>query len=344
MLSSKENTLENIVKLSDKETRALNAIIKILTAEPNDQNAKDVIVQTLTTYPLRLLYAFSFNSEILNELLETDPILNRKWATFLKTLHYPYHEISSCDGTLKISLFTQLKGAYLLSELAKHSNLADRAAFPIMNKACELGIYHALIKRLNFFCDMLTNSDGKNPEMLNTYLQFILKDVATLSNLYWTMGNIDVTLILFNTVNKMFAIDAQKNSIDRFFFSAKTNHFSWLQKYDVSDKPYPIMLLEVAVENLYLARLLHDMPASQRITAELSRANNAFEGFEGEFSDFADLQHLAMKKMHALHVPLVATFCQVAFDHATARINELFPDHVISAEISPANIQSSLTK
>lgn len=338
MLSSKPTTLENLAKLSENEKSVLNEMVRLLTSPESNAAAKQLVVKTLTTYPLRLLYAFSVNNNVINDLLENDPTLNRAWISYLQTLHYPYHKIVACDQSQKISVFTQLKGAFLLSELSKYPQLTDRAALIILNKACELGMYHALIKRLNFFCGMLAKSDSNNTDAAKTYLPVILKDAAKLSNLYWTMGSIDATLILFNTLNKMFELSTQKISIERFFFSAKSNQFSWLKKYDHTDKPYPIALLEVAVENLYLARLLHDMPASQLITTQLSRMDNAFEGFEEEFTNYNDLQKLVMKKMHSLNVPLVSTFCQVAFNHAINRMHELFPDYSIPKEINPTNI------
>lgn len=338
MLSSKSSTLENLTKLSDKEKNVLDDMLRILASAESDPAAKQLIVKTLTTYPLRLLYAFAENSKVINELLENDPSLNRTWISYLQTLHYPYHEIIACDQSQKISVFTQLKGAFLLSELAKYPQLTDRAALTILNKACELGMYHALIKRLNFFCDMLAKSDNNNFDATKTYLPVILKDTARISNLYWTMGSIDATLILFNTLNKMFELAGQKILIERYFLPAKNNQFSWLKKYDDTEKPYPIALLEAAVENLYLARLLQDMPASQLITAQLSKTNNALEGLEEEFSDYAELQTLVMKKMHSLRVPLASTFCQVAFNHATNRMNDLFPEYSIPASLNPANI------
>lgn len=334
MFSSTPSTLEKLATLSEKEQTVLNKMLNILTDSQSDPADREFILKTLGTYHIKLLYAFSENSDVMHKILDKDPSLNQIWSTHLKTLNYPSHEITSFNKSEKISLFSQLKGAFLLSELAKHDNPLASTAFPILKKACDIGMFQALIKRLNLFCNALS----KLKSIPENYLTVILNDVARLSSLYWTMGCIDSSLIIFSVLNPMFQNPAHKLTIERFFIPASVNRFSWLQKYDDGAKPYPISLLEIAVENLYIARLLRDTPESKRIIEQLSQSNSEFAGFDEEIETYSDIQNLAMKKMHSLHIPLVATFCQSAFDHAVATIRKEHPQFMVPDNLNPSSI------
>lgn len=148
-------------------------------------------------------------------------------------------------------------------------------------------MFHALVRRLNYISELIVKRSGNknNHDEIDTYIQFILRDVNKLSNLYWAIGCIDAALILFNIVNYYFEASNYKLSIERFFMLAKTNHFSWMTQYDDKNAPYPILILEAAVENLYIARLLSDFPQSNAISDQISHGKGLIADFEEHFAN-----------------------------------------------------------
>lgn len=104
--------LAALSSLNSNEEKILNIILDILHAGNDKAADKEKIIKILATYPLRLLYALSERSPEINELLESNDYLNSCWSSMLKKLGYPSIPIVSFDQTRKISLFSQLKGAF----------------------------------------------------------------------------------------------------------------------------------------------------------------------------------------------------------------------------------------
>ncbi|VVC75411.1 hypothetical protein AQUSIP_07010 [Aquicella siphonis] len=333
--------LAALSSLNSNEEKILNIILDILHAGNDKAADKEKIIKILATYPLRLLYALSERSPEINELLESNDYLNSCWSSMLKKLGYPSIPIVSFDQTRKISLFSQLKGAFLLSELNKHPDLKNPNSFAILNKACEIGMFHALVRRLNYISELIVKRSGNknNHDEIDTYIQFILRDVNKLSNLYWAIGCIDAALILFNIVNYYFEASNYKLSIERFFMLAKTNHFSWMTQYDDKNAPYPILILEAAVENLYIARLLSDFPQSNAISDQISHGKGLIADFEEHFANPGELQSLVVKKLNMLNIPLVESFCRNAFQHSIKTVNARYPEFELPQDLSQLNLR-----
>ena len=274
MQSSHYANLEDLATLSSDDEKVLSTILAILNSQ--DDNQKKSLVEKLGNYPLRLLYAFSEKSPVVHSLLENDKYLNECWADRLHKMKYPFHPITSFDKSTQVSLFAQLKGVVLMKELdafmETETDLSHSEIFPILNKACDLGIYKALVLRLNHYTNMIdkSSSQKKDTDAADTYIQFQFHDAHKLSNLYWATGCIDSSLILFNIVDYYFTLPAFSSDVNRFFSNATTLQFSWSNKYDDRNRPYPISILEMAVENIYIARLLSEFPQSKQITDEIT--------------------------------------------------------------------------
>ena len=173
-----------------------------------------------------------------------------------------------------------------------------------------------------------------NAEEIDTYVLFILNDVKKLSNFYWAIGCIDASLILFQLVQYYFEEPNSRFYIDRFFMPAKTNQFSWIRKYDDNNTPYPVLILEAAVENLYLAKLLANFEQSKVITDHISHGKGLMAGHEESFKTLDELQNLVMKKLDMLELPLVESFCRNAFEHSIKTIKKYYPDFEHQQDLS----------
>lgn len=341
MQTSTIGGLAELSSLQPNEEIILSTILNIINTGDDRAVDKEKVIQVLANYPLRLLYALSERSPEINELLESNDVLNLHWSSLLQKLEYPSIIITSFDKTKEISLFAQLKGAFLLSELNKNPDLNHSTSFAILNKACQIGMFNAMIKRLNFTCDLIMqkNKTKKDSDTMDTYVEFILKDVQSLSNLYWAIGCIDASLILFNIVQYYFETSSQKYYIDQFFMPAKSGNFSWISKYDDKNNPYPILILEKAVESLYVARLLANFPQSQLITEQITHGKGLLAGYEDSFKTPDELQNLITKKLNMLQVPLVETFCNTAFQHSIQLINEYYPDVELPQDLSQLSMK-----
>ena len=154
-----------------------------------------------------------------------------------------------------------------------------------------------------------------------------------LSNLYWSIGCMDSAIILFDIVDYLFKLKNNQTYINHFFMFGNINQFSWIKKYDDINCPYPIALLETAIENLYIARQLADFQQSMDIANQITQGKGLFTGFEGRFNSYEDLHKLVKKKLNSLNVPLADSFCRKAFEHSEKLISQYFPDYVAPHEL-----------
>jgi len=328
MLRPELDRVEALHYLTSDESMILEKINTILGSQ--DEEAKELAIRTMADYPLRILYAFSEKSSHIRQVLETNEYCNARWSERLENMGYPYHVIQSFDKKIQISLFSQIKGAYLMSILDQDPDgLHHPDLFAVLGKACDIGMYLALYRRIQFYKDQLLDVSGdrvKNTEDINDCVARILKDVDKLSNLYWATGCIDATIVLFDLVNYYFELSSFNSSINQFFMFGSGNLFSWVNKYDDHSRPYPIVLLEKATENLYIARLLSMFEQSKKITDELMHGEDLLAGYQESFASHEQLQQLIIEKLHALNVPLVEMFCSKAYDHAVDFIHRQYPN------------------
>lgn len=336
MLSSPHQKLEDLLILSSSETQVRKYIEDKLSQNPTDPGEISRIINSLQKYPLRLIYALSETSKMINDFMESSEELNKHWANMLETLEYHSHPIESFDGEIYLSRLSQLKGAFLLSELQKNPDLSHHASFAILNKACDMGMYHALVQRMNFYADKIKNRKSKklDDETIETYVQYLLRDMDKLSNLYWAMGCIDSAITLFSLVDYYFDLPGHKITVERFFMPMAVNKFSWSTSYDSKECPYPIRIIEAALENLYIASLLAQIPESRKISDELSHGKGLLAGYEDIFGSPTELQRHVEKKLSGLEIPLIESLCRNAFEHAKKTIARQHPDYQLQEEFT----------
>jgi len=328
-MQSSHTTLKNLSTLSPTEQKRLEKILK--TIRENNKAEISKLKAELSVDPLELLYAFSEKSPEVHSLLENDKDLNQRWSERLKKIMgYPSHPIISFDKKMKVSLFSQMKGAVLMRELntfideggdlSRNDNMLH-----ILKKACDLGMHQALVMRLNYYSNVINNLNSK--EEADTYIQYQFHDVHKLSHLYWALGCVDSAMLLLNIVDHYYQSPVFKSDVNRFFVSAAgtSAQFSWSTKYDDKNRPYPIALLELAVENLYIATLLSKVPESDLITNEITHGEGLFSGLEDHIKNLDDVQNFITNKLDALGVPLSGTFCDEAHDHAIKTIHQQMP-------------------
>jgi hypothetical protein len=318
MISSQPVKFNDLSVLSDQEEKILAAILNKLKSGSVKDSERAQVIQYIADYPVDLLYKLSVKNSSVNDLLESNEYLNKAWASMLKDLGYPYHPITSVDGKVTLSLFQQLKGAYLLSEFQKNPDFRNFNSASILNKACEIGMFQALILRLNNLSESIArnNGDKADPDRIDTNIRQILQDAQKLSNLYWSIGSLNAAQNLFKVTNYFFKKEEHTSTIERFFLPAKANKFSWSGKYNDKDSPYALEALKCAMELLHSAEILFEFPESKKITEEVTGGKGIFYGHEDTFSNALELRKLVMKKLDELQIPLPTTFSEEALNQA----------------------------
>lgn len=305
-------TLSSLSK-PQKEDKDLSAFLRTLN-EGDPKNIDDMI-HKIASLDESKLYAYSEHSPELNLLLETNPYLNSCWSQKLKEHNYPDQPIVSVDKKMTLSPFSQLKGAYLLGILGEEPNLENPDTFEILNKACQIGMHAALALRLAFYVNKIKTE--KDPDIIETYIGIIQKDAEKIRNLYWALGCIDAANSLLFVGSYYF--QPGNPYVDRFFSPETINTFSWFKSYDTS--PHPIRIVERAIENFYLAKLVEDLPQSKMISDPLTKGEGILAGLN--VTNGNDLETFVLEALTQFQIPLISSFCQNAHDHA---LNRLHPD------------------
>lgn len=325
--SSRPQTLQELSCLSSDEEKLKSDLINVLTKEKPESQVYKRTLECLGRYPARVLFVLSANSPEIYHVLDNDASLASAWSVRLKKLKLPEQAIHSFDQMKIVTPFTQIIGDYLMHLYEKHEEMSP-LALTILDKACQLGIYSALIKRMNLFSEKLrrTKPDNSNDTEMRSLTNTILDDAAAISNLYWSIGGIDSALILFAVANRYFDIEPQKLLVERFFMPASRNKFSWLSMYDADSCPYPVVLIEAAIENLYFAQLVVAFPESVKAVDGISHGKGMLAGFESHFQNRDELQKHVFTLLDNLHFPLIESFCRNAYGHAVKKIQSRYPE------------------
>jgi hypothetical protein len=244
--------------------------------------------------------------------------LNSVWVKHLQKLEYPHCEFISSDKMMSVSRFAQLKGAVLLSAYAEYKDQYSQPALEILNKACELGLYSALIQRLEFYNKFIAThiNDDKYQETIDSYVQYMLRDILTLTRLYGSMAHIDSAFILFKLASTFLQREEQKLNMNYFFMSSATNKFSWITMYNTKEVPLPVTLLSASLEHLFKAELLENDPISKRASQHILRSDNLLSGFDDTISDPVQLKAQVKQKLNQIGIPLVDSLLDMALDTA----------------------------
>jgi len=335
MLSNSSTRLDELTKLKENEQKILHTMLEVFHANTTEGN--DMIIEYLQTYPLSLIFKLSEHSKELADFMESNDELNAYWASLLQDLEYPNHQITSFDGKLTLSLFVQLKGAFLLSEFQKQLELKHASAEVFLKRACDIGMFHALARRIN---DQIENMKAEKPTKLDndrvdTLMHFLLQDIKKLCNLYWSIGCIDSAFTLFNVIDFLMNMPAQKKLTDQFLKIFTDTKASWQTEFNDKNLPFAITAIEEALENLYMAKLLSELPQSKLITDQLSQGRGLLANLEKQFKSPQEVQLFVKNKLEALHIPLADSFCMNAFNHVKQSIKQFHPEYKLPAELPP---------
>lgn len=280
-------------------------------------------ITLLGSLNLWTLYILSENSQFIHAILDNNSHLNTVWKKLLKKGGFPDCEFVSRDKKIKVTLFSQIKGAVLLTAFDKYENKYDQPALEVLNKACDLGIYSALIECLNFYCDYIKEhiNNRSDRETVDTYVQFIIRDTTKLCNLYGAMAHVDSAFVLFNVAGYYLKQNEHKQHVSHFFNPA-ANKFSWQDKYHAEDCPRPVVLFGAAIENLYMAELLASDPLSINACEQLLHSRDALAGFEGSYAGAKALEKTIKDKLTKLGIPLVDAFCDMSLNAANESLKK----------------------
>lgn len=325
--ASKPMTLELVSTLTrDDETRQ-SSILNILKNKKPDSAVYKEMLLALKDYPLKLLFRLAVNSPEIRRLLQTDETLNAAWCKKLKENKIPAETIISFDGTRTIYPFDQLMASYLLATQEKYS---DQHAFAqeLLDKACELGSYDALIQRLDDSTVRIADAEANSltKEQIQFHIARITADAAVISNLYWSLGCIDAAIKLLDVAKYYFFLTPQNIVVERFFMPMASGKFAWPR--DDKSWPAPILIAEIAVETLFRAKLLADFPPSKQVTEMLTNGCNLLTGYENYFQSEEKLQHLIAETLKNLKInsTLIPSFYEIAHNRAVEYIKKHIPD------------------
>ncbi len=146
-------SFKEMKKLSAEDSMLKNGILKLLQSGYELEKKREF--HKIPQFNPKLLFALAEDSAEINHLFETDPELQKEWARILKDdIKLSGAQVTSFDKKVTVSLFSQIKGAYLVS-LLENQNINNPNALELLNKACELGMGSALNIRMNYFINKL---------------------------------------------------------------------------------------------------------------------------------------------------------------------------------------------
>jgi hypothetical protein len=319
-----QTKLSDLDVLTTVQQQALKEIEETYWHPNTSKEQKDQIIQWILAFPIKTVYALSRNSQKFKDLCEQNDFLMDSWISILQRKQYLHAIGRSFDKTEKASVFNQLKGAVLVSEMRKSSNLN----LSLLNEGCQLEMYDALMMRLNVYDKKLADIDLNKTHFdeIETLLRSIFIDANTVSNLYWSVGFLNSGIILLNIVDCLFASKDIQSLVKIFLLPAKTSSFSWFSKYEDKQRPFPITVLETALENIYTGLLIANMPQSKAISNQLVSVNKIFSIIGEDINSFDDVQQYLIESLKSLDIPLVESFCENAFNHSIKAIIKLYPD------------------
>lgn len=319
----RHHSLQDLYALTEYDKKFEQDLLRLIQNKPSEITLDDVAKMDPC-----VLCALAETNPAINHYLDTEPRLNAQWQSLLKDLDFPDFELLSLDQRKNVSPFTQLKGVVLLEELKKlgdtsQDSTLDRLSNPnsmtILNRACELGMHDALIKRMKLNIHLLKKD--KDPQ---SCIEKIVKDAELDMNIYWTYGCVYAGLELFALANYLHSKASVKLNNER-FFQFGTHNFSWIDQYN-NNKNIPafIIIVEIAVEYFFLAMELSKHSMSQKIESVMSRSLGVFLEL-GKYKEIAEVEKDLMKKLDEFNIPLKESFCAKAKEKARELAQALQP-------------------
>ncbi len=179
--------------LNDQEKTILTFIEPKITAYTSGMPIDDVVADYLLKLPYDVLIAICNHSSQLNYFMHSDPRMLSVIAKKLKESNYINVPIQSMDGKERHEVFDHYLAAlmtqFYLANLPtiRRSIKAKQFYLTMLDKACELGLYNALVIR----CKQ-TMRKAVVPDLSIVVRQEIIQsltaDIRRLTNLYWNIG------------------------------------------------------------------------------------------------------------------------------------------------------------
>jgi hypothetical protein len=171
-----QNDLKTTSSLSQPQKKALAEFEKIFASGSKEE--KIAFAKALRLYAPEDIYQLTAASDGFKRFCKEYEIhYLPQWSEMLKEMGYFGFEIQSTNKKESFGVFNQYIASYLFA--LKQENSLD--------KACDLGLYHALIERCSYnlktIPSLRDNQRSKAQEQL-------LTDSERLANLYSTLGNL----------------------------------------------------------------------------------------------------------------------------------------------------------
>ncbi|MHB1947790.1 MAG: hypothetical protein ACYCQI_06735 [Gammaproteobacteria bacterium] len=301
------STLADLTTLSEKDILLSDEIVKIITTGSIKQK-KELALKMSEFKPERLFVLTENNSNdkvhisnraIIKSFCYSNPVFNKALSdtSFMENSKsqpkqkipdgFPNKAFTSIDKRRKFTPFTELMGALLWSEYTKYEeyfksqqefanqedmNVYFSAALNLLNKACEMGEFHALFARMQIKLASLNHS---NYPMIHKEIE---ADAMRIANYYHAFGEISAAKILLaeaRAIAKLpgIKLDLEINSLDE--RGKKTIHSAIL-----------LEVIKAALRNFCLANLSSQFQTSTILTKALTHDKGMLYGFEEEFTNW----------------------------------------------------------
>jgi hypothetical protein len=321
----RKTVLDDLKRLGQEET----LILKIMV-DDNSEKTKQHLVSIIPDFTYERIYKLAENNADFNLLCETHPGLDRFWEAELKKEKHPSEVIESMDNkqTPPCSRFSRIKAAFLLTRLGDIEKM-DVSGFALLHKACDYGLYKALVQRLTLFARKINNSDPEDNNVKSAII-YAKKDAVTLSNLYWSVGMVNAGNALLNVANNCYQLKIQQPAIKTFQDNVKNNfnQWRWSEKYNDKSLPDYVQVLHLAFKSFYKAKLLADFPMSKELIKEIYPEKGLLT--ETEFTDWKEAEKYMVEFATSLEVPIPESFCTQALRQAEREVEEIQATHEVA--------------
>lgn len=314
--------LKKLTTLNAGENSVLEDIKEDIAEQTNDNI--DEYIKQYQTRPAQLIafvFRLSQNDKMVDEHFNKDPHLNEAWVQLLSQYKgYPAFEMRSLDNKESISIFSRLKGAYLIAQDPEFNDIG------LLTECCRLGMYQALVTRLTRTKDFIEEKAAEQKTDISTYInqmitKIILPDVTKVGNLYWSIGFINAANALFNLAKYCFTHPSAKVANELFQQRLKKNR--WTEEYKKDDCPPYVTFLKVAMESFYKAMELKDHEISKKITACIYPEHGLLTGFHDQIKNAEDAENYFKNFISSLGIEPPGPFCEQAKANAKKEVEIL---------------------
>lgn len=289
----RHSALSDLIKLDETEKKYLSDLKKIIHSDSvADQ---ETLLTAFKNFHLGIIFKLAENNKEINQFCDTNDMLNTQWSDYLAQLRYPKTQIDSMDKKIQFSLFTQLKGAFLLHKLKGFQNNSISGS-AILNKACDFGMYQALVKRLTTLTDTIKDNSSQDKN-IESVIQLAKKDAVLLSNLYWSAGLLNAASI----------------------YLALANYYCHPEDGQLSSEC--IHAVKSALDSFYKAKFLSDFYPSKLLINILYAEKGIFTG--SLFKNWEETEKHFIKFTKEMGIPSSDDFCKKAREEAEQDVEKI---------------------